>query len=123
VEVVLGGGVELPPPPADQNIADWVRPQLDMEGLGQGRYRSQGAGGDVREVFAPPPDTEEAEEELRSLTSAEQIALLQKALDRYRQAIVFLKSELSHRETERREAQQKLEQLQEEIEGLERRLK
>jgi S1-C subfamily serine protease len=123
VEVVLGGGVELPAPPADQNIAEWIRPQLEIEGLGQGRYRSQGAGGEVREVLSPPAAEGESDEELRPRTPSEEIALLQKALDRYRQAIVYLKSELSHRETERRAAEQKLEELQKEIEALERRLK
>jgi S1-C subfamily serine protease len=123
VEVVLGGGVELPAPAADQSIADWVRPQLEIEGLGRGRFRSQGAGGEVREVFSPPPDEDEAADDLRPRTASEEIALLQKALDRYRQAIVYLKSELSHRETERRAAEQKLEELQKEIEALERRLK
>jgi hypothetical protein len=128
VEVVLGGGVELPAPPADQNIADWIRPQLDIEGLGQGRFRTQDGRGEVREVFAPPPDAEDAEDEaenddLRPRTPAEQIALLQKALDRYRQAIVYLKNELARREQDRQEDQQRLEQLQKEIESLERQLK
>jgi membrane-associated protease RseP (regulator of RpoE activity) len=122
VEVILGGGVELPAPPENQNIADWIRPQVEIEGLGQGRYRAQGAGGEVREVLSPPLDADEAEDELRPRTPAEQIALLQKALDRYRQAIVFLKDELAQTDAGRREAEQKLQQLQKEIEELEQQL-
>lgn len=122
VEVVLGGGVEMPAPPPDQNIADWVRPQLDVEGLGQGRFRTQDGQGEVREVFAPgAPQVED--DELRPRTPAEQISLLQKALDRYREAIVYLKNEVVRREQDRLEDQRRLEQLQREIEQLERRLK
>jgi serine protease Do len=123
VEVVLGGGVEMPAPPPNQNIADWIRPQLEIEGLGAGRFRTQDSRGEVREVFSPPPAQGEDDDDLRPRTPAEQITLLQKALDRYRQAIVYLKNELAKREQERRDAQEKLDQLQKEIEALERQLK
>jgi hypothetical protein len=121
VEVTLGGGVEMPVPPPEQDIAGWARPQLDIEGLGQGRFRTQDGRGEVREVFASPPD--EADEDLGQRTPAQQVELLQKALDRYRQAIVFLKDELSQRDDQRRQAEQKLQQLQNEIDALERQLK
>ncbi len=122
LEVVLGGGVELPSPPPNQNLADWVRPQVDIEGLGQGRFRTQDGGG-VREVFAPGSEAEVDDEDLRQRSPAEQIELLQKALDRYRQAIVYLRNELSRREQDRLQAERRLEQLQKEIEQLEKQLK
>ncbi|MBW3599935.1 MAG: PDZ domain-containing protein, partial [Planctomycetes bacterium] len=123
IEVVLGGGVELPSPPPDQSIAEWIRPQLDIERLGEGRFRTQDGRGEVREVLAPPPDAEAADDDdLRPRTPAEQISLLQKALDRYRQAIVYLKNDLARREQQRLEEQRRLEQLQKEIEQLERQL-
>jgi S1-C subfamily serine protease len=120
IDVVLGGGLELPSPGPEQNISAWVRPQLNVEVLGDGSFRTQNGRGEVREVFAPA--LEDELDEPRQRTPEDQIALLQKALDRYRQAIVFLREELTARDEQRREAEQKLQELQNEIDNLDRKL-
>jgi len=97
VEVVLGGGVELPSAPRNL-LSDLIQPQLQVGRDPSGAYVTRNRPGHVAEVFAPANPATDTD---REPTAAEKLALLEKALDRYRQVIELqqqqiqaLKSEL-----------------------------
>ncbi len=97
-EVVLGGGIELPSAPFD-NLTRLVQPKIDLEQLPGGGYRAKKGGGEIREVFAFPPEPEI--DPAGELTDARKIELLQTALDRYRAVIVYLQEQLKKSEHQR----------------------
>ncbi len=96
--MVLGGGLELPASPSG-NFSSLVPPQIDMQELPHGRVRSRSTVGEVRE-FGPPAATIELPGEASPATDADKIKLLEKALDRYRDAIAQLNQQLEKSETQ-----------------------
>lgn len=108
--VVLAGGVELPSAPF-ANLARIIRPKLDLEALEGGVVASRDRSGTLHEVFAPPV-AEQAD------SSLSKIELLEKALDRYQQAIVYLQNRLQREQAEREEMESLLDALRTEIESI-----
>ncbi len=121
VEVVLGGGMELPSAPF-ANLGQYVQPKLDVEKVGEGLYASRSGRNTLREVFAPGglPDPEPPEN--RTMTSAEKIQLLEKALDRYRGAIQYLQDRLTREQQERQQTDAILRSLQDQLDELKKQL-
>lgn len=121
IEVVLGGGVELPAASAD-GLGSFIRPKFDIEIVGKGVARSKAAGGEVRELFAPGNVPEARQAEPAQASIAESIKLLDKALDRYRSTIEFQQGRLAKQDEERAETAKQLDALQARIRSLERQL-
>lgn len=121
IEVVLGGGVELPAASTD-GLGNFIRPKFDIEIVGKGVARSKAAGGEVRELFAPGnlPDVRQPEATQPSI--AESIKLLDKALDRYRSTIEFQQGRLAKQDEERAETTKQLDALKARIRALEKQL-
>ena len=121
VEVVLGGGVELPSAPF-ANLGQYIRPKLDLEKVGDGVYASRSAQSTLREVFAPSGLPDSNTPENRTMTAAEKIQLLEKALDRYRHAIEYLQDRLSREQQERQQTDTLLRSLQDQLDALKKQL-
>jgi membrane-associated protease RseP (regulator of RpoE activity) len=119
VEVVLGGGVELPSAPF-ANLGRYVRPKLELEKVGDGVYASRSAQSTLREVFAPSGVPDKPEDD--TITAAEKIQLLEKALDRYRRAIEYLQDRLARERQERQQTGTLLRSLQEQLDLLKKQL-
>jgi hypothetical protein len=115
VDVKLGGGVELPSATLE-NLGQYVRPKIDVEGLAHGRFRASSGRGEVREVFAGEPDDSDAETDPRLVTNSEKLRMLERALDAYRNVIEYQQQELGRSAKERK-------QLEEQVRDLETRLK
>jgi S1-C subfamily serine protease len=121
-EVVLGGGVELPSAPF-ANLGRYVRPRLDIQQLEDGRYALRTGQSSLREVAVPSPPVNEGPDTARPVvTAVEKIQLLEKALDRYQQAIVFLRDQLNRQQREREQTDQQLRALQAEIDRMKQRM-
>lgn len=119
-EVVLGGGVELPAA-SFANLQQYVRPKLEVEPVGGGLYASRNEQGTLQELFSPL-EPREAATKTQPLTSAEKIELLEKALDRYQKAILYLQNRLSREQDDRAKTQELIRSLEQQIEGLKRQL-
>ncbi|MCO6455153.1 MAG: serine protease [Pirellulaceae bacterium] len=117
VEVQLGGGVELPSATLEQ-IGQYVRPKIDIEGLADGHFRASSSRGEVREVFAGEPDLEEMEADPPVATNAERLQMLQRALEAYRSVIAYQQKELGRRDEERKQMEQQIRLLQEQLQQL-----
>ncbi|WP_425616079.1 S1C family serine protease [Anatilimnocola sp. NA78] len=89
LEVILGGGVELPKL-TQNDLGKLIQPRVQVGRGPDGNYFAQSGNSSVREVFAPPLP---AEVELPlPPTSEEKIKLLEKALERY-QAVIELQQQ------------------------------
>jgi len=115
--VVLGGGIELPSAPF-ANLRQYLRPKLDVEEVGEGFYAARRGQDTVREVLAPerPAAPQEGD---RPVSAAEKIQLLERALDRYQQAILALQQRIQLQEQQRQQTEQLIRSLQQQIEQLE----
>jgi S1-C subfamily serine protease len=92
ITVVLGGGVELKSAPFDLMV-DLVQPKVELQRDPRGGYLAKGRGPTTRMLASPPlPDDEPL---AAAPTSAEKIALLEKALDRYRTVIELQQKQLA----------------------------
>lgn len=107
VDVVLGGGVELPAP-SQELLGQLLSPRLQVGRDGAGNYYAQPSQGHLREVFAPSLPAEEPQPRGGP---AEKLSLLEKALDRYRQVIELQQKELRQREQEVQALQSELSRL------------
>ncbi|HTN77743.1 MAG TPA: PDZ domain-containing protein, partial [Pirellulaceae bacterium] len=117
VEVTLGGGVELPSAPAEV-LGSFIRPKVDIEGVGKGLYYTRSAKRtELREVAAPS-DAPLASDEKKLNSSTEQILLLEKALDSYRAVITYQQGQLSQRDDEHRAAEEQIKRLETQLEKL-----
>ena len=115
VQVVLGGGVEFPFMPFDLAI-DLVQPKVELQRDPRGGYLARGRGPGIRLLGSPPlPDDEPA---AAAPTSAEQIALLEKALDRYRTVIELQQRQLADEQKLRQSQEELLQALRTEMEAL-----
>lgn len=117
VEVTLGGGVELPNASLEV-IGEYILPKVDVEGAGSGRFYAKRGRDQVREVFGPGQEDEARPAEARAATSAEKIKLLEKALEGYRSVIVYQQNQLGQREQERRATEQRIQELEKQLESL-----
>jgi hypothetical protein len=90
VQLVLGGGVEVASAPIEL-LSGLIQPKVQIVRKGSG-YIARRPGDTIREVFQPelPPDDAVPP----AATPAEKIALLEKALDRYRAVIELQQHEL-----------------------------
>jgi len=121
VEVVLGGGVELPSAPF-ANLGQYIRPKLDVEKVSEGVYASRSGQNTLREVFSPTGLPDSNPPGNQTMTSVEKIQLLEKALDRYRGAIKYLQDRLSREQQEREQTDALLRSLQNELDEVKKRL-
>jgi hypothetical protein len=117
ITVTLGGGVELPSAPLEA-IGEYIRPKVDIEGLGAGRYAAKSGRDEVREVYGPADTDDKRTAEEKAATPAEKIKLLEKALERYRTVITYQQSQLGQREQERRAMEERVKELEKELEAL-----
>jgi serine protease Do len=93
VQLVLGGGVEVASAPIEL-LSGLIQPKVQVVREGSG-YIARRPGDTIREVFQPelPPESP-LDETPKTATPAEKIALLEKALDRYRAVIELQQREL-----------------------------
>lgn len=118
VEVVLGGGVELPSAPLER-LGELVLPKLRIEGVERG-FLARRPGRDSF-VGQPPASEFEAPDAAGEQGAApppidERLRILEKAVDRYRQVIELQQEQLERAERRQREDQALLEQLRRELE-------
>ena len=118
VKVVLGGGVEVASAPLEM-LSGLIQPKIEIVREGTG-YVARRPASTVREVFQPPLPPEQPAPP--TATPAEKIALLEKALDRYRATIEFQQRQLSDEQKRRDEQDALLKSLRAEIEALRRQL-
>jgi membrane-associated protease RseP (regulator of RpoE activity) len=111
-EVVLGGGIELPSAPL-ANLQQYLRPKLDVRKIGEGLYATREPHGPA-EVFSAEGSEQPAE---APVSAAQRIELLTKAVDRYQQALIYLKERLHREEQQRRAAEERLRDLEQQVEG------
>jgi serine protease Do len=122
VEVALGGGVELPTAPLEV-LGEYVRPKVDIEATAAKRYIAKSGRDEVREVFAPGDNEDTRSAEQRLQAPSEQVKLLEKALERYRTVIVYQQGQLGQRESERRATEERIGQLEKELDALKTQMK
>jgi len=120
LNVVLGGGVVLPPTLAMREFSQWVRPKYEVAQLADGRIVARSPTGEIRELAAGLADAEtEATEEM---TLPQKLALLEKALDRYQRVIGLQQVEIDRRAREQQELQSQLEALRKEVAELRKKV-
>jgi S1-C subfamily serine protease len=117
--VVLGGGIELPSAPF-ANVRQYLRPTLDVQQTGEGSYAARRGPDTMREVFAPQRPAGSADDRDRPASAAEKIQLLERALERYQQAILVLQQRLQQQEQQRQQTDEQIRLLQQQIEQLRR---
>jgi len=115
LRVVLGGGVLLPPAPSVE-LARYVQPRVTIETPAGGSPRAHVA--EVAKGVNDPPLKADQE----AATSSEKIALLQRAIDGYRNALVFLQGKLVREAQVRNETTKRMEQLEAELKRLKKQL-
>jgi S1-C subfamily serine protease len=113
VEVVLGGGIELPSAPL-ANLQQYIRPNLHVKKIAEGLYATR-----------PPEEapevslTDEGDRSERGpATAAERIELLVKAMERYQMAIVYLQNRVQEEEQRRQETDEQIRQLKLQLQQL-----
>ncbi len=116
LRVVLGGGVLLPPAPSVE-LASYVQPRVVVESPGPIKPGAQ-----IAEVSKGPADEPAAAPAEPAATADEKIALLQKAIDGYRNALVFFQGKLVREKQARTETTKRMEQLEAEIKDLKKQL-
>lgn len=97
VQVVLGGGIEVA-----GGRAELVRPRLDIEVANGGIRARTGTG--VRELIAPADGLPARLEIPNSVSDAEKIRLLERAVERYQNAIKLYRDQLRRLSQEKRGA-------------------
>jgi S1-C subfamily serine protease len=115
--VVLGGGIELPSAPF-ANVRQYLRPALDVRQIGQGTYTARRSQDAIGEVSAPQPRAAPLEDSDRPVSAAEKIQLLERALERYQQAMLALHQRLLEEEQQRQQTEEQIRTMQQQIEKL-----
>jgi hypothetical protein len=118
-QVVLGGGVAVSSAPFEL-LAGLIQPKVEIVRQPDGSYIARRGDRTVREVFSPPLPDDEPPPQPR--TSADAIALLEKALDRYRIVIELQQKQLAAEHKRRQEQEELLQGLRTEMETLRRQL-
>ncbi len=132
IQLVLGGGVEVSSAPLEM-LSGLMQPRVQVVKEAGGyvaRRPSEVIRSDsIREVFQPALPAEELAPTLGAglttpptATPAEKIALLEKALDRYRAVIEFQQRRLQGEEQQRAAQDEQLKSLRQELETLQRQL-
>ena len=141
IELVLGGGVELPGPTPEGAWKQLARGVLNIEGDGR-RYQARDGQGNIRELAAPPLPSESTDPSLprnadrpggaasprepgAGLDPASpegKIRLLERALESYRQVIIYQQGKLELRDEELKRNRELLEMLLREVETLKSQL-
>ena len=118
VQLVLGGGVEVSSAPLAL-VSGLMQPRVQVvkEAGGQLARRPDSA---IREVFQPPLPPEDPAP--AAATPQEKIALLEKALDRYRAVIELQQRQLQGEQQQRTAQDEQLKSLREELDLLRRQL-
>lgn len=118
VEVVLGGGVEVASAPSEV-FGEVIRPMIDVQQKAKGQYAARSATNNVRELSVGD------EEKTATATpmQAQKIGLLEKAVERYRGVIEFQQQEMQKRDADKRQRDQMIEMLQQELDRLKADLK
>jgi len=115
ITVVLGGGVEFSSMPFDLAL-DLVQPKVELQRDPRGGYLAKGRGPTTRPLASPPlPDDEPL---AQAPTSAEKIALLEKALDRYRTVIELQQKQLGDEQKHRESQDELIQSLRAEMDAL-----
>ena len=117
--VVLGGGIELPSAPF-ANVRQYLRPTLDVRQIGEGMYTARRSQDTIGEVFAPQPLAAPLQDSDRPVSAAEKIQLLERALERYQQAMLALQQRLLDEEQQRQQTERQIRTMQQQIEQLQR---
>ncbi|MEX2173411.1 MAG: S1C family serine protease [Pirellulaceae bacterium] len=120
VRVVLGGGLEMTSAPVEW-LSGLMQPKVEIVRDAAGNIARGGSGRMPAEVFQPPLPAEDLAGEPPA-TPAEKIALLEKALDRYRSVIELQQQQLAGEQKQRQEQEQQLRSLRTELETLGRQL-
>jgi hypothetical protein len=116
VTVVLGGGVEVNAAPAEA-LANLIQPKVRMARDGEGLIVTSRGQPSTATLAAGPPlpkDTPPA----AAPTPAEQIALLESALERYQTVIELQQKRLADEQQKRRDQEAVLQALRAEVEAL-----
>ncbi|MDX1945007.1 MAG: PDZ domain-containing protein [Pirellulaceae bacterium] len=123
VQVVLGGGVEVTSAPFEL-LAGLMQPKVEVSRDAAGNYIAKRGERNVREVFAPPLPDEElpAAPAAGGATAAEKLALLEKALDRYRIVIEVQQKQLADEQNRRQVQEELIQSLRTEMEALRRQI-
>lgn len=121
VQVVLGGGVTLSSVPVE-TLGEFIRPKVDIEGTKTGRYIAKSGSSEVRELVLPnEPDAARGTAAAPERSRADELKLMERALERYLAAIAAQQDELELREKERQETQKLILELQTKIKELQQR--
>jgi S1-C subfamily serine protease len=118
IQLVLGGGVEVSSAPLEL-LSGLMQPRVQVVKEGSG-YVARRPGDTVREVFQPALPAEEPAPP--TATPADKIALLEKALDRYRAVIEYQQRQIRGEEKQRQAQDEVLKSLRAELEALRRQL-
>ncbi len=115
VELVLGGGIALPPGSDVHSLGGTAR-RLSVSRVGDNEFAVHDSQGSVRNLRFDEHGADVTRTEYKP------IDVLQKAVDRYGRAIVTLRDEIQQRDQERTEALRRITDLQVEVDTLRRRL-
>ena len=118
IQVTLGGGVELPSLPENQ-LAEVIQPKVQMRRDSKGSYVRED---DKNSTHLAPRDDAEGEKLSEGKQSAEKIALLEKAMDRYQKVIELQQQQLKESNASRRQLEESLESLKSDLESLRKQL-
>ena len=121
VAVVLGGGVEVSSAPYEM-MTQWLQPKIEIGRDSTRVYFAQKGARTLADVFAGAPAQGAAGKQAAPALSAENSALLEKALDRYRSVIEFQQEQIKLRDQERQRLEQQMNELQGELEAVRRQM-
>jgi hypothetical protein len=123
VKVILGGGVEFSSMPFDLAL-DLIQPKVELQRDPRGGYIAKGGRAtSSRPLAAQPADgitvpLPDEEPPAAAPTSAEKIALLEKALDRYRTVIELQQKQLGDEQKHRASQDELIQSLRTEMDAL-----
>lgn len=116
VKVILGGGVEFSSMPFDLAL-DLIQPKVELQRDPRGGYLAKGGRATGSRPLASPPLPDE-DPPAAAPTSADKIALLEKALDRYRTVIELQQKQLADEQNHRESQQALIQSLRTEMDAL-----
>ncbi len=116
VQVVLAGGVELPSA-SFATLGQFLQPKLQVEELGEGRYVA-GSEHTGRREFLARDDYEDLPDGEKRVTAADKIRLMERALERYQQAIGSLQNRLQQEQEQRTKTDAMVRSLERQLQSL-----
>jgi S1-C subfamily serine protease len=118
IQVILGGGVELPSLPENQ-LADVIQPKVQMRRDSKGSYVR---GQDEKPESLPFTEGPRLKTATDSPSPADKIAILEKAMDRYQKVIELQQQQLKEASENRRQLEESLELLKSDLETLRKKV-